>query len=476
MSRLNESIYAPRKYEKRYRYNRHQELTHHDVDIDDKDLLNTDDNEDQVRPDANERDAEIIESDKNVSEDHPMGESTDDSPGGVEIFGFNKTRTRDDIREEHLRANAPYYNYVFYSIDPASTIKMVEELPFLDYFYPNFKRLNLFARIHGTIGGLAIDPEVYKNLRIRMPFTEDKSNLSATPEYTMEELDDLKLYLEASYTVDYNWYMVDAFDINHIIFCLKLYSILDEILNNPYFTITDLTAYHTDLLMEWQERVLGAYDELKTTKNWYKVAQVLHDLCWYPLDNPESPDDIAACRIAFVNAMASSKNKVQNMNESGEIRSKEDTVAYLVKELGLGDECFLVPSSFKHPVFSKGSVKMAMDYIDRVDPEDIAEYVKNLNRKYREFRCNFSISIDHPYAKYADKSIIDNMTRVLAEGDTAVNDHGTSTGNPVEGDAWYNVEETRGQDPDHDFYPDRNLGPNTHKDDQKDFTKHYSIM
>ena len=38
------------------------------------------------------------------------------------------------------------------------------------------------------------------------------------------------------------------------------------------------------------------------------------------------------------------------------------------------------------------------------------------------------------------------------------------------------TKETRGGQVDHDFYPDRNLGPNVGKDNTKDFTKHYSIL
>ena len=464
------SIYSPKKYESKFKYYRHQELEQNDLTVSDKNILNPPD-EDEIKPNEDKRDSEIIDDDG--KEEQPIVESDEN----MTIFGFDKKPKKiDDIREDHLRANANFYNQLFYSPDPAISIGLIKELPFLEYFYPNVKRLNLYSRMKGACGGLALDPEMYRRLGIRMPYSENKSNLTAVPEMSMEDREDLNIYIDANYDEYSNWYKVDAKDNSHIIFCCKLYSLMDEILNNPQFDINDLTVYHNDLLMEWQERVLGAADELKKTRNWYQLAQILHDLCWYPLDIPSSQDDATSCRIAFCNNMACRK-LVQNMNEASELHSKEDTVAYLVKELDLGDECFLVPSLLLYPIINKGSIKMAMDQIDRVDPEYVEEYVKNLNKKYREFRCDFSISIDHPYAKYADKAIINNMTRVLVEGDTMVDDHGTSTGKE-EVEPWYIDQETRRADGDvdHDFYPDRNLGPNVGKDYQKDFTKHYSIL
>ena len=465
---LNESIYAPRKHELRFKYSRHQDVIRNDIDIDDQNLLASEHDTDEVKPNQDRRDSEVIES-ESKPEDHPIEEQ-------VEIFGFTKkNRTIDDIREEHLRANANYYNHLFYSPDPNLSIGLIKRFPFLDYFYPNMKRLNLYTRMQGAIGGLAFNDELYKLIGIRTPFSES-TEYYQVPDNEIDP-EELQLLIDSNYSSQNNWYKVDAAMTSHIIFCAKLYSMLDDMMRDQNLDFEQMNMYHTELMMEWRDRVCGAYDNLKTTKNWYQGAQILHDLCWYPLDNPDNPSDVTSCRIAFVNSLASGKEVLSGMNEAnaGEMISKEDTVAYLVKELDLGDECFLVPSLLLYPVVNAGSVKMAMDQITRVDPEHVEEYVKNLNRKYREFGCNFSISVDHPYAPYADKAIIDNMSRVLMEGDSVVNDQGVSTGKE-EVEPWYLTKEVRGGDVDHDFYPDRNLGPNVGKDNTKEFTKHYSIL
>lgn len=468
---LLESIYAPRKHELRFRYNRHQDVTHNEVDIDDQELLSSEHDTSEVKPNQDRRDTEVI-NDESTPEDHPIEEK-------VEVYGFGKkSRTIDDIREEHLRANANYYNHLFYSPDPSISIGLIKEFPFLDYFYPNMKRLNLFTRMKGSIGGLAFERDLYeKYLGIRAPFVE-----SDIPRYSIGGLTDIgneeiDMFINTHYSGNNNWYKIDAADKSHILFCAKLYSMLADMIMDRNLDYTQMNAYHVEIMTEWLDRVTTAYELMKTSNNVYKIAQILHDLCWYPLDNPNNPTDITSCRIAFVNSLASGKEVLSGMNEAnaGEMISKEDTVAYLVKELELGDECFLVPSLFLYPVINAGSVKMAMDQITRVDPENVEEYVTNLNRKYKEFGCNFSISIDHPYAPYADKNIIDHMSRVLMEGDTVVDDHGTSTGKE-EVEPWYLTKEVRGGEVDHDFYPDRNLGPNVGKDNTKDFTKHYSIL
>lgn len=471
---LNESIYAPRKHELRFKYNRSQQITRNDIDVNDQNLLD-DMKDNDVKPNADKRDAEVI-ADESLPEDHPIEESNNQ----FEVFGFTKKkRTIDDIREEHLRANANYYNHLFYSPDPTMSSSLIRELPFLDYFYPNMKRLNLYTRMQGAIGGMAFDSKIYDVLHINTPYSENPGEKYRTAAYTPEDLESLKDEIRINYDKNNNWYKSDAADFNHIIFCCKLYSMLYDMLTDQNLDFDQMSAYHTDIMAEWRDRVTGAYDEIKnaSTGRWYQMAQILHDLCWYPLDDPDNATDVASCRIAFVNSLASGKEIVRNMNEAnaGEMVSKEDTVAYLVKELELGDECFLVPSLQLYPIVNAGSVKMAMDQIDRVEPEYLEEYVRNLNKKYKEFGCTFSISIDHPYAKFADKAIIDNMTRVLMEGDSVANDHGVTTGKE-EVEPWYLTKEVRGGETDHDFYPDRNLGPNVGKDNQKEFTKHYSIL
>ena len=80
-----------------------------------------------------------------------------------------------------------------------------------------------------------------------------------------------------------------------------------------------------------------------------------------------------------------------------------------------------------------------MDAIESVEKDMREEYSKNLNRKYKEFGCTFTISVDHPYAPYADKEIIDRMIQILTEGGTMVDDLGTSSGEtpPEDAGQWW---------------------------------------
>ena len=105
--------------------------------------------------------------------------------------------------------------------------------------------------------------------------------------------------------------------------------------------------------------------------------------------------------------------------------TKSDCNKYLVQQLGYDDSIYLIPDKLEYPIINRYSVKLAMDMINQVKkefPEDINTFVKNLNRKYKELGCTFSITPDHPFAPYADANIIDHMTFILVEGDTAVDD------------------------------------------------------
>ena len=106
---------------------------------------------------------------------------------------------------------------------------------------------------------------------------------------------------------------------------------------------------------------------------------------------------------------------------------------------------------------------MAMDMIREVDETDRAKYARVLNKKYKEFGCTFSISIDHPYAEYADQNIIDHMTRVLSEDDTVVDDQGTSDAGPSPDQApWYVRSDVNGN-VGQNLLQNKELGPNDKK-------------
>lgn len=164
------------------------------------------------------------------------------------------------------------------------------------------------------------------------------------------------------------------------------------------------------------------------------------------------------------------------VNEGAELISKEACAGYMVHELGFEDDLFLLPDTLEYPIFSKGSVRLAMDMITRVPKENIATYTKNLNRKYKELGCTFSISVDHPYAKYADQNIIDHMNRVLIEGDTVVSDQGTSTGSePMDTEPWYKRLDVNGNVP-QNLMDNRELGPNDKKYPNPDFSRYSSVF
>ena len=202
----------------------------------------------------------------------------------------------------------------------------------------------------------------------------------------------------------------------------------------------------------------------------------MFDLFWNFHENPMDSGIITGNIAAMCTQMASAKSMAIGINEASELISKEDCVGYMVKELGMEDDIFLLPGTMEYPVINQNSVRMAMDLITRIDKENIPEYTKNLNRKYRELGCTFSITVDHPYAKYASQMIIDNMTHVLMEGETAVNDHGTSSGTqpPVE-QPWFvrnDVTGTVGRD----ILANKELGPNDKKYPSPDYERNEALL
>lgn len=389
-------------------------------------------------------------------------------------------RSKDDIIKEHLRVNSALYNQVFYNPDYAKSVSALEEYNFLDYFYPNFKSFNLYTRLKTCLGGMGMNREVYSQLKLRYPLETDKS--IPLGNVIPGKLDDFNVTVGMSYDPISNWYSADlSEDLDHILYCLRLYSILGYMTTEENFRLVDLGIYHVGILTDWIQKVQYHYDllqdEREYSKEYIKQCQYLHDLCWSPIDDPMSIDVVASCAISFAKNMATTEHLVANMNESKELFNKENCKAYLIKELGFDDDMFLLPSTLEYPIINKDSIRLAMDNIRNVDTEQIKEYTKNLNRKYREFGCTFKISVDHPYAQYADKAIINNMIRILTEaGGTGYADQGTasSTSTTVEDGPWYQSLNYFSGLTD-DFYPDRNLGPNDKKNNN-DVTRHDSLM
>lgn len=343
-------------------------------------------------------------------------------------------RSADEIKADHQKMNNYLYNHIFYSDEYVKEVQMMEQYQFLRYFYPNMKTHNFYTHLQVSLGTLGTDKMLYEKLGIRYPLETDFTkpigwNILAI------QLDELKLYIDANYEAYSNWFHENlCYDLDHIIYCLRLYSIMGEILNDPNFRMDMLNEYHIGILLDWGQRVQYHYDQLKNypekSKGYYKELQYLFDLFWNPADNPEDEAAILSCVLSTVDHMAAG-SILSNINEGTDLITREDCRKYLVHELGNSDDLYLIPELMQYPIIDKMSVKLAMDQIRTIEkeyPNELSTYVTNLNRKYKELGCTFSITVDHPYAKYADSAIIDHMNRILMEGETAVDDHGTSAG------------------------------------------------
>lgn len=325
--------------------------------------------------------------------------------------------------QQKLRFNMTACNNLFYGNIFTKTIQSLREYQFLDYFYPNLRTHNLYTRKHCACGGLLMSDI-------------DPRELNGT------EFDE---FILSNYNARDNWFCGDlGTDLVHLSYCIQLYALLEKILLKADFRIDDLTDLDVQIMLDWREMVQYHYSMLKEQKpyspTWVNEIQYLFDLCWNPLENPEDPDVISSNVVSFVDQMVTATNIADGMNESTELMSRFECTNYLVTELGYTDDLFLLPDTLEYPILNRGSVRMAMDMITTIPEADRKTYVTNLNRKYKELGCTFSISVDHPYAQYADKEIINNMVMILMEGDTCVDDAGTSAesdGTVTATDPWY---------------------------------------
>jgi len=207
--------------------------------------------------------------------------------------------------------------------------------------------------------------------------------------------------------------------------------------------------------------------------------QYLWDLFWCYLDSPYTKESMYTNLIHLIQNMACIRDKVVSMNEAndpGELVSRDRCSAYLVHELGMPDSIFLLPDTMEYPIIDRTSVRLAMDMVSRIPADQVEQYVKNLNQKYKELGCNFSISVDHPFARYADENIIEHMSHMLLEDNTAVDDEGTSTGRPERvTQPWYKrLDHNKGLDI--NVLDNHELGPNQKKVADPEYTVHTSIL
>lgn len=400
----------------------------------------------------------------------------------LKAIGIEKKRTKEDVIRDHLSYNAQFYNNVFYNKEYATNMVIASGIKYLDYFYPNMITHNFYTRLHTSIGGIGLNESIYKDLHIRSPLETDYTKPLGWCK--PEQVTDFDIIVQTNYNQYVNWFKVDlSDDIDHIFYCARLYSILGEIINNPKYDDSSLSEMHHAMLADWYQRMHYHYEVMRSlpedTNDWYREIQYLHDLLWNFMDNPYSDDDKAKCISALLSAMATSGGSDTTMIDKSMV-TKADCAKYLVTELGLEDDIFLLPSYMEYPILNKASVKLAMDCIRRVEkeyPDDVAEYVKRLNRKYSELGCTFSITPDHPYAQYASKPIIDKMVYILVEGDTAVSDQGTSaefTGMEA-GQPWYKRLDYIGS-LHRDGSENKELGPNKKPMQKPDYTQTDSFL
>ena len=207
--------------------------------------------------------------------------------------------------------------------------------------------------------------------------------------------------------------------------------------------------------------------------------QYLHDLFWNFHDDPYADESKAECICAFASELAGGSS---NLTPKHSVYSKADCTKYLIKELNLPEDIFLLPIVMEYPILDRSSIKFAIDSIQQVEqtyPDMVKEYVTNLNRKYKEFGCTYQISGNHPYAKYAIPEMVDKVTNLLSEGDTVVSDTdgASEIGSPNNktDQPWYKRLDYTGT-----LYRDgsenKEMGPNTKPMQKPDWTQHYSIL
>lgn len=387
-------------------------------------------------------------------------------PGIVSEEQFDKGAEKErQIRNLQIAARTA--NVLNFQPALGKAIANLKEYSFLEYFYPDVKSTAFSIRLLTCLGGLATNDMIWKLYGLRPPLCVDNTQPLTHPnKLSPEEYEDKVI---PWFRKQANWYNEGkAEDSIHIEYCLSLYSVLGMILLNPEFSMDNLDDYWMGVLTDWLNHVQTEYDELSanvnSTSEFYH-RQYLYDLCWNPTENPMDEAIVTRNIINFASTMVSQKMKVDLNEAGGDLLNKDKCNSYIINQLDpeVVDNIYLLPDKMEYPILNQDSIRMAMDMIREVDETDRAKYARMLNKKYTEFGCTFSISIDHPYAEYADQNIIDHMTRVLSEGDTVVDDQGTSDAGPSPDQApWYVRSDVNGN-VGQNLLQNKELGPNDKK-------------
>ena len=387
-------------------------------------------------------------------------------PGIVSEEQFDKG-TEKERQIRNLQIAARTANVLNFQPALGKAIANMKEYSFLEYFYPDVKSTAFSIRLLTCLGGLATNDMIWKLYGLRPPLCVDNTQPLTHPnKLSPEEFEDKVI---PWFRKQANWYHEGkAEDSIHIEYCLSLYSVLGMILLNPEFNMDSLDDYWMGVLTDWLNHVQTEYDELSTTvdsASEFYHRQYLYDLCWNPTENPMDEAVVTRNIINFASTMVSQKMKIDLNEAGGDLLNKDKCNAYIINQLDpeVVDNIYLLPDKMEYPILNQDSIRMAMDMIREVDETDRAKYARVLNKKYKEFGCTFSISIDHPYAEYADQNIIDHMTRVLSEGDTVVDDQGTSDAGPSPDQApWYVRSDVNGN-VGQNLLQNKELGPNDKK-------------
>lgn len=387
-------------------------------------------------------------------------------PGIVSEEQFDKG-TEKERQIRNLQIAARTANVLNFQPALGKAIANMKEYSFLEYFYPDVKSTAFSIRLLTCLGGLATNDMIWKLYGLRPPLcVDDTQPLTHPNKLSLEEFEDKVI---PWFRKQANWYHEGkAEDSIHIEYCLSLYSVLGMILLNPEFNMDSLDDYWIGVLTDWLNHVQTEYDELSATvdsASEFYHRQYLYDLCWNPTENPMDEAIVTRNIINFASTMVSQKMKIDLNEAGGDLLNKDKCNAYIINQLDpeVVDNIYLLPDKMEYPILNQDSIRMAMDMIREVDETDRAKYARMLNKKYKEFGCTFSISIDHPYAEYADQNIIDHMTRVLSEGDTVVDDQGTSDAGPSPDQApWYVRSDVNGN-VGQNLLQNKELGPNDKK-------------
>lgn len=342
---------------------------------------------------------------------------------------FSK-RTPEDIRKEHMDSMAFKTNVAAYT--NTAGLEMSEK-SFIQNFFPNL-RMPFNIRLRTVCGGL-VEPDMYKSLGLRYPLDMDFTKPIGHIDQQIVT-DKLLWVFKTTYNPDTNWFKVDiSEDIPHLTYCLELYSIMGDILYNPAFDFDKLQPEHAVIINKWYNEVCYRYqlmlenDEDNADRGYggepYFEYQYLWDLFWNFQDNVHIEATRDALMIEFIR-YAVGMHSTSTPPASKELITRAETKGFLVHDVELDEKSYLLPDKLQYPIVDPTSIKLAMDIIQQIPEEDVEEYSKNLNRLYREMNCSFSISVDHPYAKYADDTIIATMSHFLTEEETAIADYGDS--------------------------------------------------